>query len=138
MTLQMTNTKASKVFLEDLPVIEAEEHSTPDVKLTFQTAFNVKDTKAFAVAFSIVVKTTEFKLEMDYWVGFEASEEITEDQRDSPFFAINAPAIGFPFLRSYVSLILINGGYSNTILGSVNFVELYERNQANRAVLEKE
>lgn len=138
MTLQMTNARASKMSLEGLPMSEFQKE-TPDVNLTFQAAFNIEDPKTFAVVFSLgVVTPGEFQLSLEYWVGFEASEEITEDQRDSPFFAINAPAIGFPFLRSYVSLILINGGYSNTILGSVNFVELYERNQANRAVLEKE
>lgn len=134
MTLQMTNARASKMSLEGLPMSEVQKE-TPDVNLTFRAAFNIEDPKIFAVVFSLEVETRgEFQLSLEYWVSFEASEEIAEDQRDSPFFAINAPAIGFPFLRSYVSLILVNGGYNNTILGSVNFVELYERNQTNSIV----
>lgn len=137
MTLRMTSTRAARVNLEVLPI----EAGTPDkenVSLSFRAVYNSFSSNSFAVIFSIVVEVPgEFKLDVEYWVDFELSEDITEELRDSQIFMINAPAIGFPFLRSFVNLIAINSGYSNIWLPSVNFVELYNQNQA-KTLMEKE
>jgi preprotein translocase subunit SecB len=53
---------------------------------------------------------------------FKTQNPIDEDFRTSSFVKINAPAIAFPFLRSFITTITVNAGYNAIILPSVNFL----------------
>lgn len=48
---------------------------------------------------------------------------ITDKFKNGSFPAINAPAIAFPYLRSFLSIITMLSGYPPVMLPSVNFVE---------------
>ena len=41
--------------------------------------------------------------------------------------AINAPAIAFPYLRSFLSILTMQAGYPPVMIPSVNFVEFAKR-----------
>ena len=62
-----------------------------------------------------------YRLTVQYTSQFETDSEFGADFRDSSFVRINAPAIAFPFIRSYVAHITLIGGFESVILPSVNF-----------------
>jgi len=77
----------------------------------------------FAVVFKInLIHSNEFELKAEYIAWFKTSEPITDEFKKSSFPKVNAPAIAFPFLRSFISTVTLNAGYSPALLPSVNFV----------------
>ena len=60
---------------------------------------------------------------------FETDSPITEDFKKSSFPLINAPAIAFPYLRSFLSVLTMQAGYSPIMLPSINFVEFAKKAQ---------
>jgi len=85
----------------------------------------------FGVLFEIdLTHHNEFKLLLHYLSWFESPEPIQKEDVDSPFARINAPAIAFPYLRSFVSLVTLNSGFRLAILPTVNFVKMYQEFEA--------
>lgn len=54
---------------------------------------------------------------------FQCNQNIDEAFLNSDFAKISAPAIGFPFLRAFVSNITIQAGVVPVILPSINFIQ---------------
>lgn len=87
--------------------------------------------------FGVMFHTTlthhqEFKLELRYLAWFEGPRPFQTEEIESPFALVNAPAIAFPFLRSFVSLLTLNSGFRPAILPTVNFLKMYEDSQATK------
>lgn len=83
----------------------------------------------FAVTFNIMVyNSSMFRMKIEYSAFFKTSEDIDINFLKSDFARINAPAIAYPFLRSYVSFIALNSGYEPVILPTINFVEFSKEN----------
>lgn len=56
------------------------------------------------------------------FIGYFSSDgEITKSFLETSFASVNAPAILFPFIRSYVSTVTINAGLNPIILPTINF-----------------
>lgn len=64
-----------------------------------------------------------FDMSVEYHAVFECSMSITEEFLKSDFVKISAPAIGFPYLRSFISTFSIQGGIPPVILPSINFIQ---------------
>lgn len=91
----------------------------------FEPIFDEQDKHLFSIIFHMKMYIDcEVELEFDYKADFKNSEEITNDFRASHFVKVNAPAIAYPFLRSFVANILLQSGYDPIILPAVNFVKL--------------
>lgn len=91
--------------------------------LSFETIYNDDKKNIFCNLFNISVKHEgDFVLKAKYCTWFEVEKNITEEFKNSPFPSVNAPAIAFPFLRSFISTVTVNAGYSPAILPSINFV----------------
>jgi len=86
--------------------------------------------KAFGVAFSIEVKDKLFDLNLEAVFNFETDEVISEAFKLSAFPKINAPAIGFPYLRAFISNVTLQSGFEPVILPSINFVKLSEEKES--------
>jgi len=54
---------------------------------------------------------------------FETENTISEEFKTSGFVQTNAPAIAFPYLRSFISTMSINAGFSPIILPAVNLTK---------------
>lgn len=80
--------------------------------------------KYFGVGFKTEISDEEFTLNLDMEFYFETDEDLDEDFKNSPFAKINAPAIAFPYLRSFISNLTLQSGFSPIILPSINFVGL--------------
>ncbi len=87
----------------------------------------------FAVMFQAeLTHHQEFKIELHYVAWFECLEPFKKEELNSPFVLVNAPAIAFPFLRSFVSLLTLNSGFRPAILPTVNFVKMYEESKEGK------
>lgn len=107
-----------------------EKDSEKEFNLQYEPHFYEKDKKKFDVIFNInLLEPNQYHLTLKYKTTFKTSNDINEKFKKSHFPFVNAPAIGFPFLRSFVSFMILNAGYSPLILPSINFINLFESNR---------
>ncbi|MEZ8657737.1 protein-export chaperone SecB [Vibrio cyclitrophicus] len=125
MNLQLTSTKA-----DSLALIENEVgHESQDgFGLDFGCAFKSEASNTFKVFFKTSVDVCStgseiptHKLNVEYSAFFELDEDVNQEFMDSMFPKVNAPAIAYPYLRAFISTILLNAGYDPVILPSINF-----------------
>ena len=99
----------------------------PKFDLTLDDLLYSNNDKGFAKIFKIRLRVElEYDIvnfDIEYHAIFESVNPINEEFLNSDFVKISAPAIGFPFLRSYVSSISVQSGIPPIILPSINFVE---------------
>jgi preprotein translocase subunit SecB len=88
---------------------------------------NDTNAQAFAISFQVkaVFKGSEYlEIDCDYWAFFESEQELSAEFLESHFTKINAPAIAYPYLRSFITNVLVSAGYPAVYLPTVNFVEM--------------
>lgn len=116
---------SSKV--DNLSLFKSEE-TLEQMEFSVSTAFSTEEPKSFLVVFNIKLQADdEHILELHHLSQFSANIEIKEDDRESPFFSVNAPAIAYPFLRVYVSNLMLNSGFEPIMLPTINFVSLAKK-----------
>jgi preprotein translocase subunit SecB len=102
------------------------EESPDQYKLAYDVIFPSDDLRSFAVVFECAVRVTNLKqLRVVYLGRFETSEDIDEEFKQSHYTGMNAPAICYPFLRSYIGQMLLISGYKPVMLPTMNFQALY-------------
>jgi len=139
----------SKFKLLNLQVISVklkatsfDQNSTEDIKTK---SFAVKclssdpEDKQFGIQFNIELESgdKDFNLSVIAIAHFDTDEPITKEFLSSDFIRINAPAIGYPYLRSFISNLTLNSGYNPVILPTFNFVAM-EANRKKRLSTQKE
>lgn len=82
-----------------------------------------EDKKIFLIEFNLSIASDRFTLKVVFKGMFSNSFEIDKDFLDSQFVTLNAPAIVFPFLRSFVTTLTSNAGYQPIILPAINFAK---------------
>lgn len=82
----------------------------------------------FTIIFNVKLedKNKSVFLSLKASAQFETSKPIDESFKDSPFAKINAPAIAFPYIRTFISNLTLNSGLNPIILPSFNFVKIAE------------
>jgi len=97
-------------------------------ELYFTVGYYDDDTNLFAVSFTVKLKSSpDSELDLEYIAYFETSDPIDDEFKASHFPRINAPAIAFPFLRSFIATFMVNAGYKSVILPVVNFTTVEKR-----------
>jgi preprotein translocase subunit SecB len=101
-------------------------HEDLTTELKYSQGFTQDDLFAFAVLFELSLKNQEngFSFNLKMTAHFTTSEQIDENFKGSDFAKINAPAIAFPYLRTFVSNLTLNAGYQPIILPAFNFVQM--------------
>lgn len=96
--------------------------------LRYSTAYKEDKSKEFIISFNLTLenKEIEFILTLRSTFYFETDKEINEEFKDSSFTRISAPAIAFPYLRTFISNLTLNAGYKPILLPSYNFVGMSE------------
>ena len=79
--------------------------------------------KVFSVNVEILLDQEILVVEVEFHTIFECSNKIDGEFLKSDFAKISAPAIGFPFVRSFISTITLQGGFPPIILPSINFIQ---------------
>lgn len=127
MNIKFLGTKVSKLVLQ---VNESNEPKLEDdFQLSFVNGYSDEDECSFVVRFSLGISSREegFALELEY-VGFFSTDELISDEfKESHFPLINAPAIAYPFLRSFINTVTVNSNLNPVILPTVNFQELVRK-----------
>lgn len=86
------------------------------------------DPKSFGIVFDFFRKadSEEFFLKLKAIAHFSCQENIDDSFKESPFLSINAPAIAYPYIRTFISNLTLNSGYDPIVLPALNFVQLAE------------
>jgi len=108
------------------------EEDTKEPTFSVGTAFSSDALNSFLIVFDLSIKADEsHMLTVKYIAKFEAGSDILEDERESPFFSINAPAIAYPFLRAFVANFMLSSGFEPIMLPTINFVKLAKDNESH-------
>lgn len=104
-----------------------------NITTKLQTSLNFKseiikdeESNKFSVHFLLNLKNKNFDLTVNSVAVFLTDVKLESDFLDSDFCNINAPAIAFPYIRTYVSNLTLNSGFNPIILPSFNFVNLHK------------
>jgi preprotein translocase subunit SecB len=113
--------KNKATHLELRPAVE-DEHNSDGYVLHHRTIFEEDQNNSFIVEFRLEMTIeNSHRLIVQYASEFVTDPEFDDDFKKSGFVRINAPAIAFPFIRSYVAHITLIAGFESVILPSVNF-----------------
>ena len=126
MKIQLKNTR-----VESLNLISNDEITKDEFSLGMANGSSDKELKFFVVKFDIEVKSEHgYELQLGYVAEFETDEDVSTEFKNSQFPIVNAPAIAYPYLRSFVSLLTLNSGYETLVLPTVNFQAMAQQAEA--------
>lgn len=103
------------------------EMASNDLSLEVGQFYPDDEKNIFGIGFKVFFGQEGFNVKAEMRFFFEIDSVITEDFKNGPFPAINAPAIAFPYLRSFLSILTMQAGYAPVMIPSVNFVEFAKR-----------
>lgn len=142
MKIQLISNK--NVFLQFIPLNDEfdQENFKQDKKNRDQFSFDLDvvfsevDSAQFMVTIQAeLTKKDQYLMQMVFVSEFKVDRDIDEAFKTSKFPYVNAPAIAYPFFRSFVANTLVNAGWDVHYLPSVNFEKLY--NDKNKKHSEK-
>ncbi len=114
------------VEIDFKPYEESEEEN--NFILEYNPSFDFESKHNFSIIFDLtLIEEEKYIVKIKYETIFETNNIIDEDFKKTHFTYINAPAISYPFLRSFVSFLILNAGYPPLILPSINFVKASEK-----------
>lgn len=83
------------------------------------------------IAVSLNDKKRRFNLNVECIAHFDIDEKVNRDFVKSDMVRINAPAIAFPFVRTFIATLTNNAGYNPIYLPTYNFVEISKQYSKN-------
>jgi preprotein translocase subunit SecB len=81
------------------------------------------DIEGFAIVFTFhaLIPSQSIEVDISYIAEFATDSPISDEFKESNFPKVNAPAIAFPYLRAFISNLLLSSGFTPLILPSINF-----------------
>jgi preprotein translocase subunit SecB len=125
MQLRLKETKVKSMQLS--PKTSDHEKNEGNLEFKVGSVFSESSPKSFLITFELQLTLDDAVLDIVYDSIFETSEAVDEGFKESHFPKVNAPAIAFPYLRAFISTLLINAGYDSVMLPSINFQALAEK-----------
>lgn len=121
-------------FLEletNVTTLDKDVTSELETTLNVDNTFSSESKTEFTINFYIKIenKDKSFYLKLKAIAQFNTKENIEDEFKTSPFILINAPAIAFPYVRTFISNLTLNMGYNPILLPTFNFVELSKNNE---------
>lgn len=137
MQISLAEVRALEVELVALdlanPKVPVGEALNDEYKLAFDPIFLEEKRREFGIIFNCGVRSPELKLlRVVYLARFETTEDMDAAFMDSHFTGMNAPAISYPYLRAYVSQVLLLSGYKPVMLPTLNFQALFQDKKAKK------
>ena len=103
---------------------ESSDSNERTFNVNFEQIYLESNSKSFIIRFNVTVTNAgEFDIDIIYDAVFNTNEDVDKEFKNSHFPNINAPAIAYPFLRSYISFLTLNSGFDPAILPTINFVD---------------
>jgi len=118
----------------DLKIKSFEQEATAQLdtkELGISCLYNAELGTGFGIKFKLSLKDAEknFHLNLVAVAHFETDSEIDVAFLKSDIVKINAPAIAFPYIRTFISNLTLNSGYNPVFLPSYNFIEMAKKKQ---------
>ena len=125
--------------LVSLSFLTEQENLEDNFNLKFTSAFSEDEVKKFIVKFDVVLTSDNgVSISLEYVGLFETEVDITEEFQKGKFVTVNAPAIIFPYLRSFVTTFTVNAGLAPVILPTINFQALADNKTKEARVTHKQ
>ena len=128
MKINIVENKILELVLQETedPVLDTgSKSSKAKSKFSLEVDFEEKN---FYITFHIKIATIDnVSITLTHKSTFETGDVISEGFKETHFPYVNAPAIAYPYVRTFVSNLTLNSGYSPVMLPSVNFAALYEK-----------
>jgi preprotein translocase subunit SecB len=117
MKIQLVNNRVRRLNLSEDEVAKKDDFS-----FSLSNGFTEEESTSFFILFDLAITSEQgYKLEISYEASFSTDAPISSDFKESAFPIVNAPAIAYPYLRSFISLVTLNSGYEPLILPTINF-----------------
>ncbi|WP_394546973.1 protein-export chaperone SecB [Pantoea ananatis] len=105
--------------------VTSDEDDSNFISFKYDATFPEERNRQFIITFSFELKSeSKFKLNLVHDFIFETDSELDDAFKNGHWTKVNAPAIAYPYLRAFVSTLLLNAGLEAISLPAVNFVEL--------------
>ena len=126
MQLQLIHNTLIKLKMDKCP----KKYKERSFNLDFYPEYPEEHLNKFGIRFYLsIINPEKFKIDIEYRSIFHTTDSVSDDFKNSQFPQVNAPAIAFPFLRSFISNFTLNAGYEPVILPSINFIEYAARKE---------
>jgi len=123
--IQLVDTFVKRIQLESIS-----EQVTESTEFGFSEGYSEDNPETFIVEFALKINSASgFILELHYICQFMTDKPIDVEFKESAFPKVNAPAIGYPYLRAFVSNVLLSSGFEPAILPTINFQAQYNEAQ---------
>lgn len=123
MKLKLLDYRVVNLYLESIEQDSSLNQQSDALDLQVGQFYPEDKNNIFGVGFRVSFQQDGYALKAEIRFFFETDEIITDEFKNSPFPVVNAPAIAFPYLRSFLSIITMQSGYPPVMLPSINFVE---------------
>ncbi|MGL4956791.1 MAG: protein-export chaperone SecB [Bacteroidales bacterium] len=121
---RMLHFGVGKVHMDILDSSKWDDDTKPlALSVTTSIGYADDDKKCFKVDYKINLRSKNSMIAIDLEAAafFESAAELSEADKASPLIKGNAPAMGFPFVRSFINTLTTNAGLPPLILPSFNF-----------------
>lgn len=122
MKFRLESNRVEKLNIETLSTPDKQKENS--LKMDYKLIFPDEDSHTFIIRFNYELSDAIlYKISGESQFVFRTDEAIDQDFRNSEYPYINAPAVAYPYLRSFISFITLNSGFPPAILPTLNFVE---------------
>lgn len=127
MKLKLLDYRVVNLSLEAIESDSSLEQSHDELDLHVGQFFPDGKENIFGIGFKISFQQEGYSIKAEMRFFFETDSPITEEFKNGLFPIVNAPAIAFPYLRSFLSILTMQAGYPPVMLPSINFVEFAKK-----------
>lgn len=125
MHLQLKDNNVDELFITKT---QEEKELVNRINFTYSSHVVPESDAEFCVKFDFLLTSERgFKFKLVHDFIFESDEPLDEHFWKGNFHKVNAPAIAYPYLRAFVSTVLLNAGLESVNLPSINFVEMAKK-----------
>ena len=121
-SLQLQGSRVERLLLNKDIELESSKSNVKSLSVFTKFPNSDSESRDFLVTFEIVLSLSQgYLLEIEHSSIFTSNVNLDKKFQESNFPKVNAPAIAYPFLRTFIANFLLNSGYEPIILPSINF-----------------
>ena len=123
-SLQLQGSRVERLLLNKDIELESSKSNVKSLSVFTKFPNSDSESRDFLVTFEIVLSLSQgYLLEIEHSSIFTSNVNLDKKFQESNFPKVNAPAIAYPFLRTFIANFLLNSGYEPIVLPSINFTK---------------
>jgi preprotein translocase subunit SecB len=125
--IRLISTQVADLNYSSNTLLEKDLSEGAELKLKDDILVNNHTPTMFIIRFHVEIRDKEKRIDfsMNYHAIFKCEQDVTEEFLRTPFVASSAPAIAFPYLRSFITTFTSNAGLKPLYLPTINFAQSY-------------